>query len=75
MAKQFRIHFKNSDHFALITAHHFELSVNGGEMDFYKDEKQKDEEIYVRLDAVAAITPVEPQAPPRTSTSVTSFPR
>jgi len=73
MAKQFRIHFKNSDHVTTVTAHHFELSANGAEIDFFKDEKHKDEEILVRLDAVAAITPVEPSQPPPTSQSTSMF--
>jgi len=75
MAKRFKIHFKNSDQSTVVEAHHFADSVGGDRIDFFKDEKQIDQEIYVRKDAVAAITPVEPPPPPRTSTSVTSFPR
>jgi hypothetical protein len=71
MAKQFKITFKNSEQIVIVTAHHFEEDVGGAEMNFFKDEKQKDKDIYVRLDSVAAVVPFEVKKAP-TSHSVSS---
>lgn len=57
MAKQFKIFFTSGEKTAVVTAHHFEVDVTGTEMAFFKDEKEKDAEIYVQLSSVAAIVP------------------
>lgn len=72
MTKQFKIYFTNSEQATVVTAHHFAIDVTGTEMAFFKDEKKKDDDIFVRLNVVAAIVPFETKTTPG-SRSISAF--